>query len=69
MFNMKSKMFLKYFAHSIAQILRGIMLEFPLKLYLHSLIFVLRLTWSKNMMLRVFEKFRIIDVLHKGTFT
>ena len=47
---MKSKSFLKYFVQGCYQILDRAMLEFPYRLYLHSLIFALQLTCSKRML-------------------
>ena len=70
---MKLKVYLEYFIHGY-QILKGAIFEFPFKLYLHSLIFVLLLTSSMRMLvqhskiLSGFEQFCATDSLQTSIF-
>ena len=72
---MRSKVCLGYFAHDRSyQILASAMLEFPINLYLHSLLFVLCLTWNKRLlvqhsiMVSGFKRSCVIDILHTSIY-
>ena len=72
---MKSKVCFGYFVHDRSyQILASAMLEFPINLYLHSLLFVLCLTWNKRLlvqhsiMISGFKRSCVIDILHTSIY-